>query len=91
MDRPALSLVSIDVPGVLAVGAQPGADGDVLFHVREVAGERTMLDLANVKTWANIEAAAEVNAIGDPIEEDIECIDLKPYDVRFIRLRFAKP
>jgi len=73
------------------VDTQPAAGGGVVLHLREVAGETTTLDPGNVKTWADIEAAAEVNALGDPIQDGIESLVLKPYDVRFVRLRFAPP
>ena len=88
-EPPACSLLSIDVPGVLLVGTRPAPDGGVLLHLREVAGETTTLDLGNVKTSAEIEEAAEVNALGDVIQDGIESLALKPYDVRFVRLRFA--
>ena len=90
-EPPACSLVSIDVPGVVVVDTQPAAGGGVVLHVREVAGETTTLDLGNVRTWTDIEAAAEVNALGDPVQEGIESLELRPYDVRFVRLRFASP
>ncbi|MBN2508394.1 MAG: glycosyl hydrolase family 38 [Verrucomicrobia bacterium] len=87
----ALSLVSIDVPGVLVVDTRPAAGGGILMHLREVAGETTTLDLDNVKTWTEIESAAEVNALGHLVEDGIESFVLKPFDVRFVRLRFAPP
>ncbi len=90
-EPPPRSLVSIDVPGVVVVNTQPAKGGGIVLHVREVAGETTTLDVGNVKTWVDIEEAAEVNALGDPIQEGIESIALKPYDVRFIRLRFGSP
>jgi alpha-mannosidase len=90
-EPPALSLVSIDVPGVVVVDTQPAVGGGVVLHVREVAGETTTLDLGNIKTWTDIEAAAEVNALGESIQDGIESLALKPYDVRFIRLQFAPP
>ena len=90
-ELPACSLVSIDVPGVVVVDTQPAMGGGVVVHLREVAGETTTLDQGNVKTWVEIEAAAEVNALGDPIQDGIESLVLKPYDVRFVRLRFAPP
>ncbi len=88
---PALSLLSIDVPGVLVVDTRPAAGGGVLLHLREVAGEAAALDTGNVRTWSPIEAAAEVNALGEPIQEGIESLALKPYEVRFVRLRLATP
>jgi alpha-mannosidase len=90
-EPPALSLVSIDVPGVVVVDTQPAVGGGVVLHVREVAGETTTLDRGNIKTWADIEAAAEVNALGESIQDGIESLVLKPYDVRFVRLQFALP
>ena len=90
-DRPARSLLSIDVPSVVVVDTRPAADGGVLLHVREVAGEPTRLDVSNVKTWTAVEKVAEVNALGDLIHDGIESLELKPYDVRFVRLRFALP
>ena len=87
----ACSLVSIDVPGVVVVDTRAAEGGGLVFHVREVAGETTTLDLGNIKTWADIEAAAEVNALGDTIEDGIESLVLKPYGVRFFRLWFAPP
>ncbi len=88
-EPPACSLVSIDVPGVVVVDTQPAVDGGVVLHIREVAGQPLTLDLGNVKTWADVEEATEVNALGDPIQEGIESLALKPYDVRFVRLQFA--
>lgn len=86
---PALSLLSIDVPGVVVVDTRPAGTCEVMLHVREVAGEAVTLDLGNVRSWQPLEEAAEVNALGRPIAEGIEALDLKPFDVRFVRLRFA--
>jgi hypothetical protein len=86
---PALSLVTIDVPNVVVVDTRPAVGGGVMLHLREVAGEPATLDQDNVKTWVPTETAAEVNALGVPIQERIESLELKPYDVRFVRLRFA--
>jgi hypothetical protein len=87
----ALSLVSIDVPGVVVVDTRPAAGGGVVMHLREVAGEATTLDTDNVKTWLPIEAATEVNALDRPLQDGIEALELKPYDVRFVRLQFGLP
>ncbi len=85
------SLVSIDVPGVVVVDTKAVAPGEVTLHLREVAGQTTTLDVGTVITWANLEGASEVNAIGATIQDNIESVELKPYDVRFVRLRFARP
>lgn len=85
------SLVSIDVPGVVVVDTQPDGRGAAILHVREIAGEKATLDLGNVRTWGNIEGADELDALGNPIEEGIESIYLKPYEVRFVRLRVRLP
>ena len=77
------------MPGVVVVDTQPAGPGEVLLHLREVAGQKTMLDLGNVITWASVEDAEEVNALGRTIQDGIESLQLKPYDVRFVRLRFA--
>ncbi|HEY5911013.1 MAG TPA: glycoside hydrolase family 38 C-terminal domain-containing protein [Verrucomicrobiae bacterium] len=90
-EPPACSLVSIDVPGVVVVDTRPAGVGGAVLHLREVAGETTMLDLGNVITWANIESAEEVDALGHTLQDNIESLQLKPYDVRFVRLRFAQP
>jgi hypothetical protein len=47
------------------------------------------INLIDVETWADIEAAGEVNALGEAIQDGIESLMLKPYDVRYVRLRFA--
>jgi hypothetical protein len=85
----ARSLVTIDVPGVVVVDTQPAGERGIILHLREVAGERATLDQDNVKTWADVEYASEVDALGLPIQEGIETLELKPYDVRFVRLQFA--
>lgn len=84
------SLVTIDVPGVVVVDTQPTRDGSVILHLREVAGQATTLDMGNVKTWLDVESAEEVNAIGKVIQDGIESLELQPYDVRFVRLSFAR-
>jgi len=89
VEPPALSLVTVDVPGVVVVDTRPAAGGGVVLQVREVAGEGVTLDAGNVRTWMPIEAAAEVNALGAVLEDGIESIALKPCDVRFVRLRFG--
>jgi hypothetical protein len=88
---PALSLVTIDVPNVVVVDTRPAPDSGVLLHLREVAGQTVTLDSDNVKTWEPIEEAVEVNALGVPLRQGIEALELKPFDVRFVRLRFAVP
>jgi hypothetical protein len=85
----ARSLVSIDVPNVVVVDTRPAGSRAVVLQLREVAGQATTLDLGNVITWAEITSAAEVNALGNAIEDGIESLVLKPYDVRFVELQFA--
>jgi hypothetical protein len=89
--HPALSMLSIDAPGVVVVDTQPAGTGAVVVQVREVAGQPATLGASNVRAWTEIEAAAEVNALGQVIEDGIESLDLKPHDVRFVRLRLAVP
>ena len=81
--------MTIDVPGVVVVDTRPAPGGGVILHLREVAGKSVMLDQSNVRTWADVESADEVNALGKPIRDGIESLELKPFDVRFVRLRFA--
>lgn len=88
-EPPARSLISIDVPGVVVVDAQPAGRREVVLHLREVAGKATTLDVDNVIAWTEFERAAEVNALGHLVEDEIESMDLKPYDVRFVRLQVA--
>ena len=83
--------MTIDVPGVVVVDTRPAADGGIMLHLREVAGQTTTLDSGNVKTWTDLESATEVNALGDTIQDGIESLELRPYDVRFVQLRFAPP
>lgn len=87
----ACSLITIDVPGVVVVDTHPAGVGAVVLHLREVAGRKVMLDMGNVITHANVEDAAEVDALGHSIQEGIESLELKPYDVRFVRLQFTLP
>lgn len=84
------SLLKIDLPEVVVVDTRPAPGGGVLLHVREIAGHTVTLDSSNVLSWAPIEAAAEVNPLGDVIQDEIESLTLKPYEVRFIRLRFGR-
>jgi hypothetical protein len=87
----ALSLLSVDAPGVVVVDAQPALDGGVILHLREVAGRAATLDSGNVRAWTGITAAAEVDALGRILHDGIESIDLRPYDVRFVHIRVAPP
>lgn len=83
------SLLGIDVPGVLMVDARPASGGGVLVHLREVDGKGVVLDLSNVRSDLEITKAAEVSALEEMIEDDIGSLELKPYDVRFVRLQFG--
>jgi hypothetical protein len=84
-----LSTLSFAPSNVLVVEARPAADGQGIFlHLREVEGQAVTITSEDVSTFAPVEHASEVNVLEEPLQEGIESLSLRPYEARFVTLRF---
>jgi hypothetical protein len=83
------STLSTSLPNVLLVEARPALSGQgVVLHIREMEGQDTTVRPKHVQCLRAIQGADEVNAIEEVLHEDIDRLTLKPFETKFIRLKF---
>lgn len=83
------SALTLNAPNVLVVEARPSRAGNGVFlHLREVEGKEVTLTADDVSAWSEIQGADEVNVLEEVIEPGVESLTLKPYEVKFVHLRF---
>ncbi|MEL7598843.1 MAG: glycoside hydrolase family 38 C-terminal domain-containing protein [Proteiniphilum sp.] len=88
IDTPLLETLELNLPeNVLLANIRPSLNGDnsLLLHLREVDGVPARLNVSESK---NIDLAnsIEVNALGEKIGSLPYPLELKPYEVRFIKV-----
>lgn len=84
-----LSTLSLVAPNLVVVEARPTRAGDGIFvHLREVEGQPVILGASEVSSCVPMQSATEVNVLETRQTAEIESLAVKPYDVRFVELRF---
>jgi alpha-mannosidase len=84
-----LSALAITAPNLLVVEARPTRNGDGIFlHLRELEGKPVTITHDEVLTAAGIQSADEVNVLEEAVQQGIESLAFKPYEVKFLRLMF---
>jgi hypothetical protein len=84
------SVLTVDNPGVLVVDARPAGENAVWLHLREIDGQPATLSSVNVSAWRPIAQADEVNVLGEVVRSGIDTLDLKPFEVKFVRLQLSQ-
>jgi len=83
------SVVAVKAPNLLIVEARPTRNGEGLFlHLRELDGKPVTITEEEVRTAREIASADEVNVLEEPLQQDIESLSFKPYEVKFLQLMF---
>ena len=84
-----LSALAVTPPNVVIVEARPTRNGDgILLHLREVEGKPATITEEEIPAAAGIQGADEVNVLEEPIQQGVESLTFKPYEVKFLRLMF---
>ena len=84
-----LSALAITPPNLVVVQARPTRNGEgILLHLREVEGKPATITEEEVPAAAGIQGADEVNVLEEPIQQGVESLTFKPYEVKFLRLMF---
>jgi alpha-mannosidase len=84
-----LSALAIAAPSLLVVEARPTRNGDGIFlHLRELEGKPVTITEEEVRAATGIQGADEVNVLEEVIQQGIESLTFKPYEVKFLRLMF---
>ncbi len=84
-----LSSLAITAPNLLIVEARPARDGDgIILHLRELEGNSVTITEDDVPAASPIQSADEVNVLEEAIRTGIESLTFKPYEVKFLRLKF---
>ena len=85
----ALSLLNVNVPGLLLVEARPAARGPgIIVHLREVEGKPATASQDNVSAWAELRQADEVNVLEETLKEAIDSVSFQPFESKFVRVLF---
>jgi len=83
------SVVAITPSNILIVEARPTRNGDGIFlHLRELEAKPVTITEEEVRTARDIASADEVNVLEEPLQQGIESLSFKPYEVKFLRLKF---
>ncbi len=81
------SFFNFNNPDILLTYAKPSAvKQGIVINLREIGGKNTEIDLNKIISDNNLKRITEVNALEDVIEQEITKINLKPFEVKFIRL-----
>ena len=84
-----LSALAITAPNLLIVEARPTRNGDGIFlHLRELEGKPVTITEEEVRTATGIQSADEVNVLEEAVQQGIQSLTFKPYEVKFLRLMF---
>ena len=84
-----LSTLAVTPSNLLIVEARPARNGDgIILHLRELEGKPVTITEEEVLASTGIEGADEVNVLEEPLQQDIESLTFKPYEVKFLRMRF---
>ncbi|NOS70849.1 MAG: glycosyl hydrolase family 38 [Verrucomicrobia bacterium] len=84
-----LSTITVNTPNLLIVETRPTRTGDGIFlHLRELEGKAVTITETDLVTSAELRSADEVNVLEEVLNEGIESLAFKPYEVKFLRLRF---
>lgn len=80
------SLLNIVPKNVLLVNASVSPDGEyVVLHVREINGEEAAFKVNGGTTHSKL-SLQETNVLGEPMGNWSKVINMKPYQVKFIRI-----
>jgi hypothetical protein len=84
-----LSTLALTAPNVVIVEARPMRRGDGVFlHLREVEGQEVTLHAEDVLSASPLQSANALSVLEDVAQEGIDSLTLRPYEVRFVELRF---
>lgn len=88
-DPQKLSTLAVTPANLLIVEARPTRNGDGIFlHLRELEGKPVTITEQEVIASSEIQGADEVNVLEESLHPGIESLTFKPYEVKFLRLRF---
>ena len=84
-----LSALAVTPPNLLIVEARPARNGDgIILHLRELEGKPVTITEEEVQTATGLAGADEVNVLEGAVQPGIESLTFKPYEVKFLRLKF---
>lgn len=84
-----LSALALNPSNLLILETRPAHNGDgIILQLREVEGNPVTITEAEVHTATGLQGADEVNVLEATLQPDIESLSFKPYEVKFLRLRF---
>jgi alpha-mannosidase len=84
-----LSAITLTPPNLLIVESRPTRTGDSIFlHVREIEGKPVTISASELITSSALRGADEVNVLEEMVNQGIESLAFKPYEVKFLRLTF---
>lgn len=84
-----LSALAVTPSNLLIVEARPTRNGDgIILHVRELEGKSVTITDQEVIASSDIQGADEVNVLEEAVQQGIESLAFKPYEVKFLRLMF---
>lgn len=84
-----VSFLNLDYPGLLLVNLKTANGGDgIILHLREVNGLTISIPIDGIMNGMTVKSITEVNVLENEINPVEEEIVLKPFAVKFIKIRF---
>ncbi len=81
------SSARVEAPNLLVVEVRPARHGSgVIALLRETEGKQLVLRGDAVFLNAPVRRVDEVNAIEETIKEDVDAVELRPFEAKFVRL-----
>ena len=77
-------------PNAMLVNSRPAfkEKGTILLHFRELEGKDAVVNLSSAVPGKSISRLVEVNAAGKEIGDALTSVSLRPFEVRFIEVKF---
>lgn len=86
-NNPVWQGLNLDQANLLLVSAQPAKSAQgIVLHLRETAGRPAAIAVDNLLPGKRRVRATLVNVLQEPLADGITAIDIKPFEVKFVKL-----
>jgi len=77
------SVIKVDPRNLVLVNSRPLNSESVILHLREIEGRPAVLKMVDNR---HFKKADLVNVLGEVLENDVQSITFRPYEVKFVKL-----
>jgi len=81
------SLLNLKADNILLVNSKPSYDGKgIIFHLREINGQRARLSFVDVLKNEIIKKVSEINVLEEDLLDSISSLNFEPFETKFVKL-----